>query len=107
MITNTGMRTDALTAAIMPALGVVPPSCSASHSSRRPAPPRSAATADSTESTQASTRTVRLGGSDKQILRFPQDDRRPSATDRRRRTSTRQELRVVPRVHGDQTDGLV
>src|SRR5690349_18954550 len=54
-ITNRGMRTAAFTAAIIPALGVVPPSYRLSHSSRRPAPPRSAATADSTESTQAST----------------------------------------------------
>src|SRR5215510_2650112 len=42
------------TAAIMPALGVVPPSGRPAHSSTRSAPPRSAFTADSTESRQIS-----------------------------------------------------
>jgi hypothetical protein len=55
-MTKTGIDTAALHAAIIPALGVVPPSKSASHSSNRCAPPRSAASDDATESTQASTR---------------------------------------------------
>src|SRR5688572_11431433 len=55
-MTKIGTDTAALQAAIIPALGVVPPSKSASHSSSRRAPPRSAASDDATESTQASTR---------------------------------------------------
>src|SRR5262245_60810219 len=46
--------------AIAPALGVVPPSNKLSHNSTRSAPPRSAASADSTESTQTSTITFDL-----------------------------------------------
>src|SRR2546430_15377663 len=53
---KTGIDTASLQGAIIPALGVVPPSKSASHSSNRRAPPRSAASDDATESTQASTR---------------------------------------------------
>src|SRR6185503_496249 len=56
-MTKMGIDTAALHAAIIPALGVVPPSNSASHNSNRRAPPRSAARDDATESTQASTRT--------------------------------------------------
>src|SRR5207237_8434756 len=55
-MTKTGIDTASLQAAIIPALGVVPPSKRASHSSNRRAPPRSAASDDATESTQASTR---------------------------------------------------
>src|ERR1041385_3388011 len=44
------------TAAIMPALGVVPPSGRPAHNSTRSAPPRSELTADSTESIQISSR---------------------------------------------------
>ena len=47
--------------AIVPALGVVPPSIRLSHNSTRPAPPASAARADSTESMQASMRMRGLG----------------------------------------------
>src|SRR5687767_3169907 len=46
---------------MVPALGVVPPSASPAHSSTRPAPPAAAASADSNESTHASTRTPRAG----------------------------------------------
>src|SRR2546430_12410123 len=53
---KTGIDTASLQGAIIPALGVVPPSKSASHSSNRRAPPRSAASDDATESTQASMR---------------------------------------------------
>ncbi|MDP9179138.1 MAG: hypothetical protein M3O61_15790 [Gemmatimonadota bacterium] len=42
-MTKTGIDTVALQAAIIPALGVVPPSKSAWHSSNRRAPPSSAA----------------------------------------------------------------
>src|SRR5437764_14437404 len=55
-MTKTGIDTTSLHAAIIPALGVGPPSKRASHSSNRRAPPRSAASDDATESTQASTR---------------------------------------------------
>jgi len=52
-------------AAIIPALGVVPPSIRSSHSSTRCAPPRWAATADSTESRQTSSaRPSDINGSD-------------------------------------------
>src|SRR5437867_10166534 len=61
MITNTGMRRRARHSAIVPALGVVPPSIRLSHSSTRLAPPASAATAEGTESTQASMRTFMPG----------------------------------------------
>jgi len=56
IMTKTGIDTASVQAAIIPALGVVPPSNSAAHNSNLRAPPRSAATADATESTQASTR---------------------------------------------------
>src|SRR5438105_8307670 len=59
-MTKTGIDTASLQAAIIPALGVVPPSKSASHSSNRRAPRRSAAIDDATESTQAS---MRMGAS--------------------------------------------
>src|SRR6188508_3853103 len=55
-MTKTGMATRAFTAAIMPALGVVPASQRLAHNSRRPAPPRAAASAESTVSTHASTK---------------------------------------------------
>src|SRR6266508_908948 len=54
MITCSLMPRRARATAIAPALGVVPPSSKLSHSSTRSAPPRSAAIADSTESTQTS-----------------------------------------------------
>ena len=52
------MCTAFFTAAMSSALGVVPPTSSCAHSSSRPAPPFSAATADSTLSTQPSTSTL-------------------------------------------------
>jgi hypothetical protein len=54
MMTKTSILTAALTALMRPALGVMPPSLNALHSSMRLAPPFSAAIADSTESTQIS-----------------------------------------------------
>src|SRR5271170_2160696 len=54
MSTNTSIETALHTAEMSPALGVMPPSRSALHSSTRSAPPRSEPIADSTESTQIS-----------------------------------------------------
>src|ERR1700747_3494023 len=78
-MTCNGMEIARRTAPISPALGVTPPSNRALHNSTRFPPPRSAATADSTESMQTSTRTLRfmpdpsisLAGSSRLMLAQP------------------------------------
>src|SRR5258706_7220443 len=55
------MDTLARTNSIIPALGVMPPSSRSLHNSRRRAPPRSAATAETMESTHISTRISFVG----------------------------------------------
>src|SRR5258706_354626 len=55
-----GMSSRSRHTASVPAEGVVPPSTRLAHSSIPCAPPRTAASADSMESTQASTRTPSL-----------------------------------------------
>src|SRR5215467_5405143 len=57
MSTCSAIETRLRVMAIMPPLGVTPPSGKLLHSSMRCAPPCSEAIADSTESTQTSTRT--------------------------------------------------
>jgi len=63
IITHRSMPTRLRTVEISPALGVTPPSSRLLHNSMRWAPPRSAATADATESAQISRITDRLIGS--------------------------------------------
>src|SRR5579863_2992427 len=61
-MTCKGTDTAARAVSISPALGVTPPSINPLHSSMRAPPPRSAATAEATESTQTSTRTAFMIG---------------------------------------------
>src|SRR5262245_28597384 len=58
-MTRTGILTALLTSINVPSDGVNPPSDRAAFNSMRPAPPRSAATASSTEPTAISSRMLR------------------------------------------------
>src|SRR5687767_8448122 len=105
IMTKTGIDTVAVQAPIIPALGVEPPSKSASHSSNRRAPPRSAASDDATESTQASTR---IGASPAVTTEtvhasFPPRGSQPNALARLQVESRRQPRASLMRLYAGDT----